>query len=147
MQKNIFERKINISKKFDGISSSIITGDILKTCVSFPPNFFQLIITSPPYNIGKDYEKKQEFEKYLDWQEDIIGNLLEFLHPQGSICWQVGNFVNKGEVYPLDIFFYQIFKKFNLKLRNRIILAFQSWPPCKQETIWSLRDIALVHKI
>ena len=42
----------------------------------------------------------------------------------GSICWQVGNFVENGEVFPLDIFYYQIFKSLGLKLRNRIIWHF-----------------------
>lgn len=46
------------------------------------------------------------------------------LSPQGSICWQVGNYVDKGEVFPLDIYYYQIFKKLGLKLRNRIIWHF-----------------------
>jgi len=35
-----------------------------------------------------------------------------------------GNYVNKGELFPLDIFYYQIFKKYGLKLRNRIIWHF-----------------------
>ena len=42
----------------------------------------------------------------------------------GHICWQVGNYVEKGEIFPLDIFYYPIFKKHNLKLRNRIVWHF-----------------------
>jgi DNA modification methylase len=47
------------------------------------------------------------------------------LSPRGSICWQVGNYVEEGEVFPLDIFFYHQFKQQGLKLRNRIIWHFQ----------------------
>lgn len=36
-----------------------------------------------------------------------------------------GNFVEDGQVYPLDIFYYHIFKKFGLFLRNRIIWHFE----------------------
>ena len=85
---------------------------------------FDLIITSPPYNIGKEYEVKQSIEKYLKTQENIIGQLVRVLSDEGSICWQVGNYIESGEVFPLDIFYYEIFKKFNLKLRNRIIWRF-----------------------
>jgi adenine-specific DNA-methyltransferase len=99
-------------------------GDALKTIQTFDDGLFDLIITSPPYNIGKSYEIKTTIEAYLKTQEEIIVELVRVLSDKGSLCWQVGNFVNKGEIFPLDIFYYQIFKKFNLKLRNRIIWHF-----------------------
>lgn len=83
-----------------------------------------MIITSPPYNIGKSYELKTSIEDYIAAQETIIVELIRVLSGQGSICWQVGNYVNKGEVCPLDVFYYPIFKKLGLKLRNRIIWHF-----------------------
>ncbi|HBJ80198.1 site-specific DNA-methyltransferase [Fusobacterium sp.] len=85
---------------------------------------FKLIITSPPYNIGKKYEKNLNFEEYINFQKLIIQNLVQLLDENGSICWQVGNYIKNDEVYPLDIFFYNIFKEFGLKLRNRIIWHF-----------------------
>jgi adenine-specific DNA-methyltransferase len=85
---------------------------------------FDLILTSPPYNVGKSYETKTSIEKYLETQEEIIDQLVRTLSNKGSICWQVGNYVDKGEIFPLDIFYYQIFKKHGLQLRNRIIWHF-----------------------
>lgn len=85
---------------------------------------FDLILTSPPYNVGKSYEIKTSIEKYLETQEEIISELVRTLSHKGNICWQVGNYVDKGEVFPLDIFYYQIFKKYGLKLRNRIVWHF-----------------------
>lgn len=85
---------------------------------------FDLVITSPPYNVGKEYETKISIEKYLQFQESVISELIRVTSSNGSICWQVGNYVKKGEVFPLDIYYYQIFKKFGLKLRNRIIWHF-----------------------
>lgn len=85
---------------------------------------FDLILTSPPYNVGKSYETKTSIEKYLETQEEIIVELVRVLSEKGNLCWQVGNYVNKGEVFPLDIYYYQIFKKHGLKLRNRIIWHF-----------------------
>lgn len=85
---------------------------------------FKLIITSPPYNIGKEYEKKINFDTYLSFQKKVIKNLVDLLEEDGSICWQVGNYIENNEIYPLDFFFYDIFKEFGLKLRNRIIWHF-----------------------
>lgn len=85
---------------------------------------FKLIITSPPYNIGKKYEKKINFKDYLNLQKNIIKNLVNLLDDNGSICWQVGNYTKNNEVFPLDFFFYDIFKELGLKLRNRIIWHF-----------------------
>lgn len=101
-----------------------ILGDSLKSLKEIENEKFKLIITSPPYNVGKEYEVKQSIEKYLEEQNEIIEELIRVLHPKGSICWQVGNFIKKGEVFPLDFFYYNIFKNKGLFLRNRIIWQF-----------------------
>ena len=82
---------------------------------------FNLVVTSPPYNIGKSYEKKATLDDYLAWQARIIAQIIPRLTPTGSICWQVGNFVDNGQILPLDIEFAPIFKSHGLPLRNRII--------------------------
>ncbi len=97
------------------------TRDVLK---DYQPGFFKLAITSPPYNVGKEYETKSSIEKYLDGQKRIIEQIVRVVAEDGSICWQVGNYVKDGEVFPLDIFYYHIFKEFGLHLRNRIIWRF-----------------------
>ncbi len=101
-----------------------ILGDSQKKLQKLESDKFKLILTSPPYNVGKEYETKTSIEKYLEEQDKIISELIRVLHPQGSICWQIGNYIHEGEVFPLDIFYYQIFKKHGLKLRNRIIWHF-----------------------
>lgn len=106
------------------LEHSIENGDCLKVLKKYEDEKFDLIITSPPYNIGKSYETKTSIEEYLETQEEIIIELIRVLSEKGSICWQVGNYVDKGEVFPLDIYYYQIFKKLGLKLRNRIIWHF-----------------------
>lgn len=106
------------------ISYNIINGDGLTVLKEIENGKFDLIITSPPYNVGKSYETKTSIEKYLESQEEIINELVRTLSFRGNLCWQVGNYVDKGEVFPLDIYYYQIFKKHGLKLRNRIIWYF-----------------------
>jgi len=100
-------------------ASSVL--DFLK---DIPRDSLSLIITSPPYNIGKEYETEVSLSKYLQQQEQVIEQLVTKLKPDGSICWEVGNYVNDGEIFPLDIYFYEIFKRMGLKLRNRIIWHF-----------------------
>ena len=102
----------------------LIEADVEEACRTLPEAAFSLIISSPPYNIGKRYEVKTELDEYLDWQRRIIGHLVRLLHPTGSICWQVGNYVDQGEVFPLDIYFYPIFKELGLQLRNRVVWHF-----------------------
>lgn len=106
------------------IEYQMLHGDALEITKDLKDQQFDLIITSPPYNTGKEYETKTSIEKYLHEQENIIKELIRVTSNHGSICWQVGNYVDKGEVFPLDIYYYQIFKKYNLHLRNRIIWHF-----------------------
>ena len=103
---------------------SVYSGDAIDFLKSIPDETFQLIITSPPYNIGKEYEKKVDLKKYINQQTIIINECVRTLRATGSICWQTGNFVENGSIIPLDIMIYPIFEQLGLKLRNRIIWHF-----------------------
>lgn len=94
----------------------------------------KLIITSPPYNIGKEYETVTSLNEYLDNLKPIITELVRVLSDDGSICWEVGNYIDPStsEVYPLDIYFYKIFKEMGLQLRNRIIWHFGHGLQCEK---------------
>lgn len=108
-------------------------GDSLEFLKTLPDNFIKLIVTSPPYNIGKTYEKKVLLDEYLAEQELNINEIVRVLSENGSICWEIGNFVLNEEIFPLDIYFYKIFKdKFDLKLRNRIIWHFEHGLHCQK---------------
>lgn len=91
-----------------------------------------LIVTSPPYNIGKEYERRTSNEVYVEQQAAAIAEAVRLLHPRGSICWQVGNGIEDGEVFPLDILLYPIFKNHGLKLRNRIVWTFGHGLHCQK---------------
>ena len=71
----------------------------------------RLIVTSPPYNIGKEYEEVKKLEDYLEDQIGIIEELINVMADDGSLCWQVGNYVDNetGHLVPLDIPFYNVF--------------------------------------
>ena len=54
----------------------LFNGEIKDLLAEIPDNSIQLIITSPPYNLGKDYENRVEIEHYLEKQSDIISNCI-----------------------------------------------------------------------
>jgi adenine-specific DNA-methyltransferase len=114
-----------ISDSFDPQESIVLhCGDALAFLRGLPSDLVSLIVTSPPYNLGKAYERKRALEIYLQEQAAVIAELVRVLARDGSICWEVGNYVEDGEVVPLDICYYEIFKRFGLRLRNRIIWHF-----------------------
>lgn len=92
---------------------------------------FDLVLTSPPYNLGKEYEKRRPLEDYFTWQREIIERIVPRLRDTGSLCWQVGSYVDHGAIYPLDFGFAPIFDELGLKLRNRIVWRYGHGLHCK----------------
>jgi adenine-specific DNA-methyltransferase len=119
-------RSPKIAAKFSPTAQIVLHhGDTARFVTTIPNDSVSLIITSPPYNLGKEYETAESIETYLLKQESVIHELVRVLSPKGSLCWQVGNYVQEGEVFPLDTYYYPIFKRQGLQLRNRIIWHFE----------------------
>jgi len=112
---------------------TLFLGDRLDLLREIPNAAASLIVTSPPYNIGKRYEKRLEFAHYLRQQRETLRECVQKLSPKGSLCWQVGNNLAKdGEIVPLDIYIYRMCKRLGLKLRNRIIWTFEHGLHCSK---------------
>jgi len=117
--------KVRIAAKFDQTADLILyKGDCMDLLPLIPDNFVKLVVTSPPYNLGKPYESRLDLDEYVAWQRRVIEECVRVLDERGSICWQVGNYVEDGEIIPLDIVLYPIFASLGLHLRNRIIWHF-----------------------
>jgi adenine-specific DNA-methyltransferase len=111
-----------ITRRFNKDSSIVLfNGDANNFLSTIPNNFVSLVVTSPPYNIGKEYEEKTSLNNYLAFHTKIIAKIHDLLTYNGSVCWQVGNYIENGEIVPLDIKFYEIFKSLGFKLKNRIV--------------------------
>ena len=125
--------KCHISERFSTTENIVVHhGDCLKLLSTIPDKSLQLIVTSPPYNIGKEYEKRLKLENYLEQQAAVIRECVRSLSPRGSICWQVGNYVDNGSIIPLDTVLYPIFTNLGLKMRNRIIWHFEHGLHCSR---------------
>lgn len=125
--------EFRISRMFDPARRAVIhAGDCRQFLATLPDESIQLIVTSPPYNLGKEYEAKLNLDHYLQEQTDVIRQCIRVLKPAGSICWQVGNFVSAGAIVPLDVALYPVFAKLGMKLRNRIIWHFEHGLHCSR---------------
>ena len=110
---------------------TIFNGDCHELLKIVPDDFCDLIITSPPYCMGKEYENTHDdISSFKEQQLKIFNDIYRVLKVGGSLCWQVGYHINKAEIFPLDYYVYQIFYenslgyKYPLVLRNRIIWTF-----------------------
>ena len=116
---------------------TLFHGDCLKLLRSMPDGAAQLVVTSPPYNVGKEYERNLTIEAYIEFQRRVIEESVRITRRGGSICWQVGNHVNgHGQMIPLDILLHPFFAAFvetaELRLRNRIVWHFEHGLHCKR---------------
>lgn len=112
---------------------SLHLGDTLDLLRAMPDASAQLVITSPPYNIGKAYERARRttLDDYLAGQQRVVDECVRVLRPGGSLCWQVGNHVTPDEIVPLDVVLYPIFKRHAaLRLRNRVVWHFEHGLHC-----------------
>ena len=130
------KRPLTIGKHFSAERDvTLFPGDCLDMLKQIPDKSARLVITSPPYNLGKVYEPKQELAKYLKLQRAVIAECVRITRPGGSICWQVGNHINgHGQIIPLDLLLHPTFAKYELtakvRLRNRIVWHFEHGLHC-----------------
>ena len=127
-------RRIQIAENFNKNEYAVLYhGSCMKLLEQIPDKSIQLIVTSAPrYNIGKEYEKKLKLEDYIEQQSEVIKKCVRTLSEKGSICWQVGNYVDNGSIIPLDTIPYPIFKNLGLVMRNRIIWHFEHGLHCSK---------------
>lgn len=122
---------LTVSDRYDPQADVVLfEGDCLRLLGDIPSDSIGLVVTSPPYNIGKSYERRVGLDVYLASQAEVIGEAVRVLSPGGSLCWQVGNHVIGNEVVPLDAVLYPIFRSLGLKLRNRIVWHFEHGLHC-----------------
>jgi adenine-specific DNA-methyltransferase len=135
---NMESYRMAVSHVFNSqAKATVFLGDCLELLSDIPPGAAQLVVTSPPYNIGKEYEKLSGRDMRLYWrkQKQIVEACCHALSDKGSICWQVGNYVDptgeRRSIYPLDILLHPVFRRLGLKLRNRIIWHFEHGLNCR----------------
>ncbi len=72
-----------------------------------PDNSIGLAFTSPPYNVGKDYDENINLDEYLGLIERVGKDVYRVLRPGGRYVINIAN-VGRKPYIPLHSFFYQI---------------------------------------
>lgn len=104
-----------------GESITIVEGRCEPVLMGLAPGSVQCIVTSPPYNMGREYERNTDQHSYVSWLSEIIVKCGAALANGGSLWLQVGNLVRNGSTAPIDILIYPALARAGLTLRNRVI--------------------------
>lgn len=126
--------RLKIRSRFSATNDvTLFTGDCLNLLKSIPSMSVRLIVTSPPYNIGKSYERRLSLEDYFAEQKLVVAECVRVLMPGGSICWEVGSHMNgHKQIIPLDLVLHPLFVAHDsLRLRNRIVWHFEHGLNCR----------------
>jgi len=75
---------------FQSPSCAIFNLDCWEAMRAIPEPFVHLTVTSPPYNIGKEYEQVMPLEDYLDWCEGWIAQVYRLTVDNGSFWLNLG---------------------------------------------------------
>lgn len=117
--------RFSIASEFSPSARVVVhNGDCREMLRQVPAKAVRLVVTSPPYNLGKEYEARLHLDEYVRQQREVINECVRVLKDNGSLCWQVGNYVENGAIIPLDALLYPVFTTLGLKLRNRIVWHF-----------------------
>ena len=110
---------------------TLYNGDCLDLLKTLPDESVDLVVTSPPYCIGKAYEDPHDdIQTFKKQHEANFSDMYRVVKTGGSICWQTGYHVSDKCVIPLDYIVYDLFTSMSasltppLVLRNRIIWTF-----------------------
>ena len=103
--------------------NKVINGDVLEVMKKLPNNSIHLVITSPPYNVGKDYDSHNDqmnYDKYLDWLNKVWTETSRVLVPGGRFCLNIAPTGIK-EFLPIHHDFTSQLRKIGMLFRTEII--------------------------
>ena len=118
-----------------------------------PDNGVALAFTSPPYNVGKDYEGDLTFTEYLTLIEDVAREVHRVLRPGGRYVVNIANLGRKPYI-PLHAYFYQLHMRVGFLPMGEIIwqkargasgsCAWGSWQSAKAPRLRDIHEYLLV---
>lgn len=109
----------------NGTPTVLFFGDCMDLIRRIPDGSVDLTISSPPYCMGKEYERSRSVEDFIAAHSVILPEIVRVTRDGGSIGWQVGYHVSKNSAYPLDYPVFSILSGIKgVTFRNRIIWTF-----------------------
>ncbi|MEM1698900.1 MAG: site-specific DNA-methyltransferase, partial [Sulfolobales archaeon] len=98
----------------------IVLGDAREVLRKLPDRCVHLVVTSPPYNVGKEYDEDLTLGEYLDFIEEVMREVYRVLVWGGRICFNVANLGRKPYI-PLHAYIIQKLEEIGFLLRGEII--------------------------
>ena len=113
-------QKILGKPAFNSHGVSLFHVDAIDSMSHLPANMFDLIITSPPYNIGKEYETPMPLSDYIDWSEKWINQVYHLCKPFGAMWLNLGyiEVPGRGRAVPIS---YLIWEKLPFFLLQEVV--------------------------
>lgn len=118
-----------------------------------PDNSVHLMVTSPPYNVGKEYDKDLSLDEYRNLLKSIFKEVYRVLAVGGRACVNVANLGRKPYI-PLHSFIIEDMTKIGFFMRGEIIwnkgssaspsTAWGSWMSAKNPTLRDIHEYILV---
>ena len=118
-----------------------------------PDSSIHLAITSPPYNVGKDYDQNFTLNDYLEMLHDVWGEIKRVLVPGGRICINVANLGRKPYI-PLHSFIINEMIRLGFLMRGEVIwhksasagssTAWGSWKSSSNPTLRDVHEYILI---
>lgn len=118
-----------------------------------PDNSIHLMVTSPPYNVGKEYDEDLTLEEYRAFLKRVWGEVYRVLVPGGRACINVANLGRKPYI-PLHAFIVEDMLDLGFLMRGEIIwnkassgspsTAWGSWLSAANPTLRDIHEYILV---
>ncbi|WP_330203383.1 site-specific DNA-methyltransferase [Cyanobacterium sp. Dongsha4] len=124
----------------------IYNADCVTSMIKLPPEMIDLTVTSPPYNIGKEYEKKMDLSDYLDWCKSWLKEIYRLTTSNGSFWLNLGyqSVENIGKAIPISYF---LWDKTAFFLIQEIVWNYGAGVACKnffsprnEKFLWYAKD-------
>ena len=118
-----------------------------------PDDCVALMVTSPPYNVGKDYDEDLDLDEYLDLLRRVFTETYRVIEPGGRVAVNVANLGRKPYL-PLNHLVGVLLTEVGFLLRGEIIwqkakaaggsTAWGSWQSAKNPTLRDVHEYVLV---
>jgi site-specific DNA-methyltransferase (adenine-specific) len=118
-----------------------------------PENSVALMVTSPPYNVGKDYDEDLTLDEYLDFLGKVLEETHRVLVPGGRVAFNVANLGRKPYI-PLNAHVARLAADIGFLMRGEIIwvkgkasngsCAWGSWLSAVNPTLRDMHEYVLI---